>query len=107
MFSFHSRVCDAQSWQTRAIDAENLCADREAKLARLAELVKKKRAESEASAGVTEEQMRLRISKQQAKIERLEEQIAAFEFLAHQQQTALATAPPNQAPKAAKSKWDS
>jgi hypothetical protein len=50
--------------------------------------------------------MRLRIQKQQAKIERLEEQIAAMEFLAHQQQVALATAPPNQATKAAKSKWD-
>jgi hypothetical protein len=96
-----------QSWQTRAIDAENLCADREAKLAKLADLVKKKRAEAEQSGSIAEEQMRLRVQKQQSKIDRLEEQIAALEFLAHQQQVALATVAPNQQAAKAKSKWDS
>lgn len=96
-----------QNWQNRAIDAENLCADREAKLARLAELVKKKRADNERNASFTEDQMKLRISKQQAKIDRLEDQISAFEFLAHQQQIALATTPAAPAAGKAKSKWDS
>lgn len=70
--------------------------------------MKKKRAENERNSSFTEEQMKLRITKQQAKIDRLEDQIAAFEFLAHQQQIALATAAPAPAAgKAAKSKWDS